>query len=246
MRESERRLVMRMFRIVAAFILLLFCVSLQAQTQEKELTVVGKLVRVMGIGGETTGWAIETESGVTVEGKKVNSVEVSYADGEMLGKLADKRVEARGKITHRHGVERADWPVLEITSIQELPGKAAAAEATPFSLTGREWVLEDLGGNGVLDNVQSTLEFPESGKAVGISSCNRFFGTVEVKGESIKFGPMASSRRACPEGVMNQETKYLAALQAAERYEWRDPYLLIYCKGMEKPLRFTQVKTEEH
>jgi heat shock protein HslJ len=45
---------------------------------------------------------------------------------------------------------------------------------------------------------------------------------------------------ACPEAVMNQETKYLQALQAAERFEWNDPYLLIYSKEMEKPLRFTR------
>jgi hypothetical protein len=39
---------------------------------------------------------------------------------------------------------------------------------------------------------------------------------------------------------MDQETKYLNALQAAERYEWKDPYLLIYASGMDKPLRFTR------
>jgi hypothetical protein len=45
----------------------------------------------------------------------------------------------------------------------------------------------------------------------------------------------------CPEAVMNQETKYMNALQAAERFEWKDPYLLIVCKGWEKPLRFTRL-----
>ena len=46
----------------------------------------------------------------------------------------------------------------------------------------------------------------------------------------------------CPETVMNQETKYLNALQSAVRYEWQGPYLLIYCTGMEKPLRFTRLQ----
>jgi hypothetical protein len=41
---------------------------------------------------------------------------------------------------------------------------------------------------------------------------------------------------------MNQETKYLNALQTVERFEWKDPYLLIYCKGFEKPLRFTRMQ----
>jgi len=50
---------------------------------------------------------------------------------------------------------------------------------------------------------------------------------------------------SCPEAVMSQETKYLDALQAAERFEWKDPFLLIYCKGLEKPLRFTRMQASK-
>ena len=39
---------------------------------------------------------------------------------------------------------------------------------------------------------------------------------------------------------MDQETKYLNALQADERYEWKDHYLLTFVSGMDKPLRFTR------
>jgi hypothetical protein len=46
------------------------------------------------------------------------------------------------------------------------------------------------------------------------------------------------------EAVMNQETKYLQMLQAAERFEWKDPYLLIYCRDFEKPLRFTRMSNK--
>jgi len=46
---------------------------------------------------------------------------------------------------------------------------------------------------------------------------------------------------SCPEALMNQEKEYLQALQAAERFDWKDHYLLIYCKGFEKPLRFTRM-----
>ena len=50
---------------------------------------------------------------------------------------------------------------------------------------------------------------------------------------------------ACPEAVMNQETKYMDALQASEHFEWKEPYLLIYCKGFEKPLRFTKMQAQK-
>ena len=37
--------------------------------------------------------------------------------------------------------------------------------------------------------------------------------------DTIKLGPLASTRMACSEVVMNQENKYLDALQAAARFE---------------------------
>ncbi len=43
---------------------------------------------------------------------------------------------------------------------------------------------------------------------------------------------------------MNQERKFLNALQAAKRFEWKDPYLLLYCAGFDKPLRFSRKSKE--
>lgn len=116
----------------------------------------------------------------------------------------------------------------------------AAKKAETLDLVGTDWVLEDLAGRGIVSNVHATLSFPEAGKIAGNGSCNRFFGAAEISGTSLKFTGLGSSRMACPDPIMNQETKYLNALQAAERYEWKDPYLLIYAAGMDKPLRFTR------
>jgi heat shock protein HslJ len=122
------------------------------------------------------------------------------------------------------------------------PSPATHADAPPAanSLVGTEWHLEDLGGVGVLVNVEATLTFPEAGKTAGNSSCNRFFGPVEITGASIHFGPLASTRMACPDAVANQEAKYLKALEGAERFAREGRHLMIYCKEMEKPLRFTE------
>ena len=201
----------------------------------------------MAIGGESTGWALELDSATAISGKQVNSIQVSYRRTEKLEKLKDKHVRATGKLTHRHGVETGEQPVLDISSLKEAKAAAQAAPLppVPFSLSNSEWLLEDLSGNGVLDNVQATLTFPETDKVAGNGSCNRFFGPSEIHGDAIKFGPLASTRMACPEAVMNQETKYLEALQAAERFEWKDPYLLIHCKGLEKALRFTRLAAQE-
>jgi len=107
-------------------------------------------------------------------------------------------------------------------------------------LLGTSWRLEDLGGAGVLDRVEATLEFPDTGKVAGSGSCNRFFGSVDISGESIKFGSLGSTRKACAEAVMNQEGKYFKALQDAERFRLDGSMLLIYIRGMAKPLRFVR------
>lgn len=118
--------------------------------------------------------------------------------------------------------------------------KAGGEAGASTGLAGTAWRLEDLGGTSVLDRVEATLEFPEAGRIAGSGSCNRFFGTVEISAGSIKLGPTGSTRMACAEEVGVQEGKYLQALETAERYTLDGSTLLIYSKGMEKPLRFTR------
>lgn len=111
----------------------------------------------------------------------------------------------------------------------------------PVSLNGTEWTLQDLAGTPALPNVKATLAFPESGRVAGNGSCNRFTGSAEISGDTIKFGMLASTRMACMDnGVSSQETQYLKALQAAKRFELEDSTLLIYADGYDQPLRFTR------
>lgn len=112
---------------------------------------------------------------------------------------------------------------------------------TAESLLGTEWLLEDLGGAGVMDRVQATLAFLEAGRVAGSGSCNRFTGSATIGSDgTFKVGQLASTRRACVPAVMDQETKYLKALESAERIALEGPYLLVFSKGLEKPLRFTR------
>jgi len=114
--------------------------------------------------------------------------------------------------------------------------------SAPASLTGTEWILQDLAGTPALPNVKATLASPEAGRAVGNASCNRFTGSAEISGHTIKFGMLASTRMACAEdAVSSQKTEYLKALAAAKRSELKDSTLLIYAEGYDKPLRFTRM-----
>jgi heat shock protein HslJ len=111
----------------------------------------------------------------------------------------------------------------------------------PISLAGMEWVLTDLAGTPALPGGKATLGFPEAGRVAGNGSCNRFTGAVTITRDAVTIGPLASTRMACvDESVSKQEDAYLKALGAATRYSYQDPYLLIYCEGFDKPLRFVR------
>ncbi len=87
--------------------------------EESTLKVTGKLVGVVAIGGETSGWAIELDSPLMIEGKSVTRLEVNH-DASRFGKLENKRVEATGTLTFAQGVETGRRPVLAVATIREL------------------------------------------------------------------------------------------------------------------------------
>lgn len=110
----------------------------------------------------------------------------------------------------------------------------------PEPLWGSEWQLQDMGGQPVSPQPMATLGFPKNGQAAGNGSCNRFFGPVEIQRDHITFGPLASTKMACL-GVPNQqESRYLSALQKAQRYEVQGDTLLIHVQDMDQPLRFVR------
>jgi hypothetical protein len=115
---------MRVARIAAVGMLILVCACAQAAPQaQTKMTVTGTLARAMAIGGESTGWSIQVDPEITVDGKPVHSIEISYKDSQKLAQLGKKPVKAAGKLTHRHGVETGDRAVLEVTSIKESKAK---------------------------------------------------------------------------------------------------------------------------
>ena len=122
---------------------------------------------------------------------------------------------------------------------------ACATPASPGgapSLVGTEWRLEDLGGAGVLDRVPATLAFPEAGRVAGNGSCNRFFGSYTLVQDRIAFGQMGMTRMACAGAVGEQENRYMAALQKAQRVQVQGSTLTLNVEGMDKPLRFVRTK----
>jgi len=96
----------------------------------------------------------------------------------------------------------------------------------PASLTGTTWRLNGYndGQSGfvsVLSGTEITAVFGDDGQVAGSAGCNSYTAPYAVEGSAITFGPAATTRKMCsePEGVMEQEGAYLAALESATAYQ---------------------------
>lgn len=116
--------------------------------------------------------------------------------------------------------------------------QSGAAMPAPAPLWGTQWRLETINGQAVIDGSEASLAFPQAGQVAGHGSCNRFFGDVSIAGDRLQVGTLGGTKMACMGPAMAQESRYLAALQKARRYERQGEALLIHVEGMAQPLRF--------
>lgn len=105
------------------------------------------------------------------------------------------------------------------------------------ALVGPEWRLEDLLGGGIIDRSHVTLTLAKDGSAAGAGGCNRYFGTWTRKGDALSFGKMGSTMMACAPSLMEQEGKYLKALETASGYSFTADGALVIATA-QGPLKF--------
>jgi heat shock protein HslJ len=106
------------------------------------------------------------------------------------------------------------------------PYGAAAGGATPGGaspLEGTTWRLVELGGRPArpagTDAPNLHLDGAQK-RAGGNTGCNSFGGGYELNGESLRFGSLVSTKRACTDEALNaQEAAYLGALDSTRT--WR-------------------------
>jgi heat shock protein HslJ len=91
------------------------------------------------------------------------------------------------------------------------------------SLEGQTWLLLEVKGTKV--EVPSGERRPfvtfnkAEAQAIGYSGCNNFFGSYELKGETLALGPLGMTRRFCAGAAGNVELAFLQVL--GETRGWR-------------------------
>lgn len=112
-------------------------------------------------------------------------------------------------------------------------------------LIGTEWLLNDLAGTAVADDVRTTLKFGEEDRLTGHGGCNGYFGQIQWGESGIKIGPLGATRMACEGAPMEQEDLYFQVLEKASEISRDGDDLVITCTGYDAPLRFSQVSVSE-
>ena len=102
--------------------------------------------------------------------------------------------------------------ILKYTSTPVIPITTGTWHATAVN-NGKGGV------QSVAAGVDLTATFGTDGTVSGFNGCNTYNGPYTLSGETIKIGPLATTRMACPADAMTTESQFLAALSAATTVE---------------------------
>ena len=129
---------------------------------------------------------------------------------------------------------------------QAQPGRDLATDQRV--LTGIEWRLVSLGPTGgeqdVVSGTTVTLRLGDDGRAGGSTGCNTYGGNYQVRGDTISFSRIIATRRACLDQNANeQEHRFLAALESANRFRLSSNRLAILSDRTRSVLNFVNNST---
>ncbi|MEL6662690.1 MAG: META domain-containing protein [Pseudomonadota bacterium] len=93
--------------------------------------------------------------------------------------------------------------------------RAQAAEQTEKLkglMAGSNWDILDISGQAMLETAPASIAFASDETASGSAGCNSFNGSFSLDEARLEFGPLATTRKLCPELVMDQERFVLDTL----------------------------------
>ncbi|MCB1774856.1 MAG: META domain-containing protein [Gammaproteobacteria bacterium] len=108
-------------------------------------------------------------------------------------------------------------------------GGAAGAHAA--MLQGSEWKPLLIDGEPVPVETGAFVQFRSKGRLEGYSGCNRLVSEYETHGNQILIGPVAATRRACVDTVMQREAALATALEQARTWYRERTRLVLFDAG---------------
>jgi heat shock protein HslJ len=130
-------------------------------------------------------------------------------------------------------VDKDGNTVLTFTAQKSDALTSVTWQATAYN-NGKQAVVSVLAGSEI------TAIFSKDGQLSGSAGCNNYNTSYKVDGSSIQIGPAATTRMMCsdPQGVMEQESAYLKALEAAKTFEVVGKRLTIWGEAGERLVEY--------
>jgi heat shock protein HslJ len=107
-----------------------------------------------------------------------------------------------------------------------------------LDLSGSAWRPSYISASALPSKARMFVQFKPDGLITGNGGCNRFFGPYSISGNTIKIGPLASTRKGCP-GLIQVETAFFATLEAATTFERDETKLVLFNEAGVEVAAFT-------
>ena len=130
-----------------------------------------------------------------------------------------------------------------------LPAYQAVAEylltkKVAMTLPRGDWRISQIHGVADVGDAKTLFSFRDDGRVAMTVGCNRLMATPEISGTSIRIGPVAGTRMACPPPLEELERKLLAALEATHTFETSASSKSIVFKDANGELQFALSRQE--
>lgn len=90
--------------------------------------------------------------------------------------------------------------------------------------------------------VQQTLSFGNAGEISGNAGCNDYFANYEVNGSDLSISAIGSTEMFCGDGLMAEETAFLAALEKSSSYRITGDSLQIFAADDTTRISFSRTE----
>jgi heat shock protein HslJ len=181
--------------------------------------------------GECTrlNWSVQNVQGVWVypRGEPYNRFPRTGQGSEVVCPTTTTTYEMRvlqrdGSTVFREVTINVAAPAPTATPVP--PPPTATPAPAPDPLAGTRWDVANYNDGSaivtLIPGTSITMEFGRDGQIRGNAGCNTYFASYQVNGNNITIGQPGASTRLCaePEGVMDQEARFLAAVQSAATF----------------------------
>lgn len=193
------------------FILFVFCISLFfscSKDNEKTFYVADTLVNCTGV---------STQKCLQIKENEKDNWKSFY------GKIEGFNYEVGYVYKLKVEVSKVENPAADASSIKYILLEVLDKTKTPVSLAKGSWMVVKIKDRITFDrNPVITLTMPQ-GQIQGSTSCNKFFGSIDLENNNFKVSNIGSTKMMCKS--METEQLFLETLHEVVSYKIENDYL---------------------